>query len=57
MAQYEFFGSTYSMVVDKKIYSFGFVNEEKAVIMANEKLEELEIKYDKKIIFEWDETL
>ena len=52
-----FVGSSYSMNVDGKKYSFSFVNEDEAKDIAIKKLGELNIEYDDEIVFEWDGTL
>ena len=53
-----FVGSSYSMEIDGKNYSFGFVNEDEAKVLAIKKLKELEIEYDdSEIDFIWDGSL
>jgi len=53
-----FVGSSYSMKIDDKRYSFGFVNEDEAKKLAIKKLKNLEIEYDESDIdFKWDGRL
>jgi hypothetical protein len=52
-----FVGSTYCMEIDDTYYDFGFVTEDVANFMAKNKLKELNINYDKEIVFEWDGSL
>jgi len=53
-----FVGSSYSMEIDGKTFSFGFVNEKEAKELAIKKLDELNINFDKnKIDFRWDGSI
>ena len=52
-----FVGSSYGMMINKKYYSFGFVNETEAKVMALDKLNELAIKYTDDINFKWDGSI
>jgi len=50
-------GSSYSMMIDEKKYSFGFISEIEAKKLAKEKLKELNIKYNDNIEYKWDGTI
>ncbi len=53
-----FVGLSYSMEINGKKYSFGFVNEDEAKDLSIKKLKELEIEYDEDDIdFIWDGSL
>ena len=52
-----FCGSTYSMQISTKDYSFGFVNKDEAHQMATDILKKEGIEYNEEIIFIWDGTL